>query len=218
LDVINVFLYHMLFRINPDNILTNDIYKVVDILENNGVIIYPTDSVYAMACSLHSPKGIEKLSKLKKVTPEKLNLTLICSDLSHLSEYTKPTPNSVFRIMKKALPGPYTFILQASSEVPKLFLKEKKKTIGIRVPDNTICREIVKMLGCPLVSASLHNEGDEIMEYFTEPDSIRLQFEDIVDAIIDGGYGNVYTTTIIDCTNDEPEVIREGLGSLSVLD
>jgi tRNA threonylcarbamoyl adenosine modification protein (Sua5/YciO/YrdC/YwlC family) len=208
----------MLFRINPDNILTNDIYKVVDILKNNGVIIYPTDSVYAIACSLHSPKGIEKLSKLKKTATEKLNLTLICSDLSHLSEFTKPIPNSVFRIMKKALPGPYTFILQASSEVPKLFLKEKKKTIGIRVPDNTICREIVKMLGCPLVSTSLHNEGDEIVEYFTEPDSINLQFSEMVDAIIDGGYGNIYTTTVIDCTNDEPEIIREGLGSLSVLD
>ncbi len=207
----------MLLRINPDNVLTNDIYRVVDVLKNNGVIIYPTDSVYAMACSLHSPKGIEKLSKLKKTTSDKLNLTLICSDLSHLSEYTKPIPNTIFRIMKKALPGPYTFILPASNEVPKLFLKEKKKTIGIRVPDNNICSEIVKMLGCPLVSASLHNENDEVVEYFTEPETIQLQFENIVDAIIDGGYGNIYTTTVIDCTEDEPVVIREGLGSLDIL-
>lgn len=207
----------MLLRINPDNVLTDDVYRVVTILQNNGVIIYPTDSVYAMACSLHSPKGIEKLSKLKKTTTDKLNLTLICSDLSHLSEYTKPIPNTIFRIMKKALPGPYTFILPASNEVPKLFLKEKKKTIGIRVPDNAICSEIVKMLGCPMVSASLHNENDEVVEYYTEPETIQLQFEDIVDAIIDGGYGNIYTTTVIDCTEDEPLVIREGLGSLDIL-
>jgi len=208
----------MLLRINPDKIQTNDIYKVVDTLKNNGVIIYPTDSVYAMACSLRSPKGIEKLSKLKKTTPDKLNLSLICSDLSHLSEYTKPIPNTVFRIMKRALPGPFTFILPASLEVPKLFLKENKKTIGIRVPDNAICREIVKLLGCPLVSTSLHNLDDEVVEYFTEPELIYQYYSATVDAVVDGGYGNIYPTTVIDFTGDEPEIIREGLGSLAILD
>jgi len=208
----------MLFRINPDKVLTDDVYRVVDILKDNGVIIYPTDSVYAMACSLHSPKGIEKLAKLRKTTPEKLNLTLICSDLSHLSEYTKPISSVIFRIMKKALPGPYTFILPASSEVPKLFLKEKKKTVGLRVPDNNICKEIVKLLGCPLVSTSLHNADDEMVDYFTDPESIHMHYEEMVDAVIDGGHGNIIPTTIIDCTTDTPEIIREGLGDLSILD
>jgi len=208
----------MLLRINPNNIQTDDIYRVVNILKDNGVIIYPTDSVYAMACSLNSPKGIEKLSKLKKTTPDKLNLSLICSDLSHLSEYTKPIPNTVFRIMKKALPGPYTFILAASGEVPKLFLKQNKKTIGIRVPDNAICSEIVKLLGCPLVSTSLHNLEDEVVEYFTEPDMIYQYYSETVDAVVDGGYGNIYPTTVIDFTGEEPEVIREGLGSLAIFD
>lgn len=208
----------MLLRINPDNVLTEDIYRVVDVLKNNGVIIYPTDSVYAMGCSLHSPKGIEKLARIKKTEPEKLNLSLICSDLSHLSDYTKPIPNTVFRIMKKALPGPYTFILPASNEVPKLFLKQSKKTVGIRVPANAICREIVEILGSPLVSTSLHNEEDELVDYFTEPDNIYLYFEQIADAVIDGGYGNIYPTTVVDCTGEEPEVIREGLGPLSIFD
>jgi tRNA threonylcarbamoyl adenosine modification protein (Sua5/YciO/YrdC/YwlC family) len=208
----------MLLRINPDNILTEDIYRAVDALKNNGVIIYPTDSVYAMGCSLHSPKGIEKLARIKKTEPEKVNFTLICSDLSHLSDYTKAIPNTVFRIMKKALPGPYTFILPASGEVPKLFLKQNKKTVGIRVPDNAICREIVKILGSPLVSTSLHNQEDELVDYFTEPDNIYLYFQQIADVVIDGGYGNINPTTVIDCTGDEPEVTREGLGPLTVFD
>ncbi len=208
----------MLLRINPDRIQTDDVYRVVKVLQDNGVIIYPTDSVYAMACSLNSPKGIEKLSGLKKTTPDKLNLSLICSDLSHLSEYTKPIPNAVFRIMKKALPGPYTFILPASGEVPKLFLKANKKTIGIRVPDNGICEEIVKLLGCPLVSTSLHNLDDQVVDYFTDPEEIHLQYSDEVDAVVDGGHGNIYPTTVIDFTGEEPQIIRGGLGSLSILD
>lgn len=206
----------MLLRINPDNMLTNDIYRVVDILKNNGVIIYPTDSVYAMGCSLHAPKAIEKLGKLKKTEPEKLNLTLICSDLGQLSNFTRPIPNSIFRIMKKALPGPYTFILPANTEVPKLFLKQSKKTIGIRVPDNNICKAIVETLGCPLVSASVHHD-DELVDYFTEAENIHEYYGKIVDAVIDGGYGNIHPTTVIDCTADEPQVLREGLGSLEIL-
>lgn len=212
------YLCSMLLRINPDNVLTNDVYRVVDILKDNGVIIYPTDSVYAMACSLNSPKGIEKLAKLKDTTPEKLNLSLICSDLSHLSEFTKPISTSIFRIMKKALPGPYTFILPASGEVPKLFMKQNKKTVGLRVPDNAICNEIVKLLGCPLVSTSLHNLDDELVDYFTDPDNIELHYGNSVNAIVDGGHGNLYPSTIIDCTGDEPVVVREGLGPVDVLD
>jgi tRNA threonylcarbamoyl adenosine modification protein (Sua5/YciO/YrdC/YwlC family) len=207
----------MFFRINPDKILTDDIYKVVDVLKNNGVIIYPTDSVYALGCSLHSPKAIEKIAKLKKSTPEKINMSLVCADLSQLAEFTKAIPNPIFRIMKKALPGPYTFILPASSSVPKLFLKENKKTVGIRVPDNAICAEIVKILGCPIVSTSLHNPDDDLVDYYTDPENLHQHYKETVDAVIDGGYGNVFPTTVIDCTEDEPVVIREGLGDLDIL-
>jgi tRNA threonylcarbamoyl adenosine modification protein (Sua5/YciO/YrdC/YwlC family) len=207
----------MHLRINPDKIIIEDILKVVEILKNDGVIVYPTDSVYAMGCSSQSPKAIEKICRIKRTTPEKINLSLVCADLSQLSQYAKPLPNNTFRLMKKALPGPYTFILQAANNIPKMFLKQNKKTIGIRVPDNNICSEIINQLGFPLVSTSLHNEDDEITEYFTDPEMIYGQYEKIVDAVIDGGYGNLYTTTILDCTEDEPVVVREGLGSLDVL-
>jgi tRNA threonylcarbamoyl adenosine modification protein (Sua5/YciO/YrdC/YwlC family) len=207
----------MHLRINPDKILIEDILKAVEILKNDGVIVYPTDSVYAMGCSSQSPKAIEKICRIKRTTPEKINLSLVCADLSQLSQYAKPLPNNTFRLMKKALPGPYTFILQAANNIPKMFLKQNKKTIGIRVPDNNICREIINQLGFPLVSTSLHNEDDEITEYFTDPEMIYSQYQTIADAVIDGGYGNLYTTTILDCTEDEPVVVREGLGSLDVL-
>jgi tRNA threonylcarbamoyl adenosine modification protein (Sua5/YciO/YrdC/YwlC family) len=207
----------MLLRINPDKIVIEDILKAVEILKNDGVIIYPTDSVYAMGCSSNSPKAIEKICRIKKTTPEKINLSMVCADLSQLSQYAKPLPNNTFRLMKKALPGPYTFILQAANNIPKMFLRQNKKTIGIRVPDNNICREIITQLGFPLVSTSLHNEDDEITDYFTDPEMIYGQYEKIADAVIDGGYGNIYVTTILDCTEDEPVVIREGLGSLDVL-
>ncbi len=207
----------MLLRINPDKIVIEDILRAVEILKNDGVIVYPTDSVYAMGCSSNSPKAIEKICRIKRTTPEKINLSLVCADLSQLSQYAKPLPNNIFRLMKKALPGPYTFILQAANNIPKMFLRQNKKTIGIRVPDNTICREIITQLGFPLVSTSLHNEDDEITEYFTDPEMIYNQYETIADAVIDGGYGNIYVTTILDCTEDESVVIREGLGSLDVL-
>ena len=207
----------MHLRINPDKIIIEDILKAVEILKNDGVIVYPTDSVYAMGCSSQSPKAIEKICHIKRTTPEKINLSLVCADLSQLSQYAKPLPNNTFRLMKKALPGPYTFILQAANNIPKMFLRQNKKTIGIRVPDNNICREIINQLGFPLVSTSLHNEDDEITEYFTDPEMIYSQYQTITDAVIDGGYGNLYTTTILDCTEDEPVVVREGLGSLDVL-
>lgn len=207
----------MLLRINPDKILIESILQAVTVLKNDGIIIYPTDSVYAMGCSSNSPKAIEKICRLKKTTPEKINLSLVCADLSQLSEYTKPLSNPYFRLMKKALPGPYTFILPAANNIPRMFLRQNKKTIGIRVPDNNICHEIITQLGFPLVSTSLHNEDDEITDYFTDPDLIYNQYQDIADAIIDGGYGNIYATTIIDCTEEEPVVVREGLGSVDIL-
>jgi len=207
----------MLLRLNPDKIVIETILQAVTVLKNDGIIIYPTDSVYAMGCSSNSPKAIEKICRLKRTTPEKINLSLVCADLSQLSQYAKPLPNNTFRLMKKALPGPYTFILQAVNNIPRMFLRQNKKTIGIRVPDNNICREIINQLGEPLVSTSLHNEDDEITDYFTDPDMIYNQYQDIVDAIIDGGFGNIYATTIIDCTEEEPVVVREGLGSIDIL-
>jgi tRNA threonylcarbamoyl adenosine modification protein (Sua5/YciO/YrdC/YwlC family) len=207
----------MLLRINPDKIVIEDILKAVEILKNDGVIVYPTDSVYALGCSSNSPKAIEKICRIRRINPEKINLSLVCADLSQLSQYSKPLPNNTFRLMKKALPGPYTFILPAANNIPKMFLRQNKKTIGIRVPANTICKEIITQLGFPLVSTSLHNEDDEITEYFTDPEIIYGQYETIADAVIDGGYGNIYVTTILDCTEEEPSVIREGLGSLDIL-
>jgi tRNA threonylcarbamoyl adenosine modification protein (Sua5/YciO/YrdC/YwlC family) len=159
---------------------------------------------------------VEKICKLKGIKLEKANFSFVCSNLSHLSEFTKPIPNHVFRIMKKALPGPYTFILEANKNVPKL-LKQNKDTIGIRVPDNLICKEIVEQLGNPIISTSLHDSSDDILEYFSDPEVIHNEYEKKVDIVVDGGFGNIYASTVIDCSGDEIIVVREGLGSLDIL-
>lgn len=207
----------MLLRINDKNIQPADIATIVRCLRNGGIIIYPTDTVYALGCDITQSRAIERLCKLKGVKPEKSNFSFVCSELSHLSEYTRPIPNHIFRVMKKALPGPYTFILEANSNVPRL-LKQNKKTVGIRVPDNAICREIVRTLGNPLISTSLHDTSDDILEYFSDPEIIHRQYSDAVNMVVDGGHGNIYPSTIIDCSTGGLEVQREGLGSLSVLD
>ena len=206
----------MLLRLNYDNPHPKDIQFIVDCLKNDGVIIYPTDTVYSIGCDITNPKAIEKLCKLKNIKPEKANFSFVCSDLSHLSNYAKPISNSVFRIMKKALPGPYTFILEANSNVPKL-LKQNKKTVGIRVPDNRICNHIIEALGNPIITTSLHNTDDDMMEYFSDPEVIHREYEKKVDLVIDGGFGNLYASTVIDCSVEEPVVLREGLGSLDIL-
>ena len=206
----------MLLRLNYDNPHPKDIQFIVDCLKNDGVIIYPTDTVYSIGCDITNPKAIEKLCKLKNIKPEKANFSFVCSDLSHLSNYAKPISNSVFRIMKKALPGPYTFILESNKNVPKL-LKQNKETVGIRVPDNLICKEIIEQLGNPLISTSLHDTSDDILEYFSDPEVIHAQYQDKVDIVVDGGFGNIYASTVIDCSGDEIIVLREGLGSLDVL-
>lgn len=208
----------MLLRINHSNPHPKDIDYIVDILKNDGIIIYPTDTVYSMGCDITRPKAIERLCRLKNIKPEKANFSFVCSDLSHLSNYTRPISNGVFRIMKKALPGPYTFILEANNNVPKL-LKQNKKTVGIRVPDNTICFEIVSKLGNPIITTSLHNPDDEIADYFVDPEVIHNQYEKQVNLVIDGGFGNLYPSTVIDCSHEEEEplVLREGLGSLDIL-
>lgn len=206
----------MLLRLNYDHPNPKDIQFVVDCLKNDGLIIYPTDTVYSIGCDITKPKAIERLCRLKNIKPEKANFSFVCSDLSHLANYAKPISNSLFRVMKKALPGPYTFILEANSNVPKL-LKQNKKTVGIRVPNNTICKTIITELGNPIITTSLHNPDDEIMDYFTDPEVIHQAYEKKVDIVIDGGFGNVYASTVIDCSADDFVVLREGLGSLDIL-
>jgi tRNA threonylcarbamoyl adenosine modification protein (Sua5/YciO/YrdC/YwlC family) len=169
-----------------------------------------------LGADITKQNAFERICRLKGIKPDKSNFSFVCSDLSHLSQYAKPISNSIFRVMKKALPGPYTFILEANSNVPKL-LKQTKKTVGIRVPDNAICKAIIEQLGNPLISTSLHDNSDDILEYFSDPEVIYQQYQKQVDAVVDGGFGNIYTSTVIDCSNDEPIVIREGLGDLNVL-
>src|ERR1700741_395517 len=207
----------MLLRLNYDNPHPKDIQFVIDCLKNDGLIIYPTDTVYSIGCDITSQKAIEKLCKLKNIKPEKANFSFVCSDLSHLSNYCRPISNPIFRVMRKALPGPYTFILEANNNVPKLLKQNARKTVGIRVPDNTICKTIIEALGNPLITTSLHNPEDEIMDYFVDPEVIHNHYHNKVDIVIDGGFGNLYASTVIDCSQgDDLEVIREGLGSLDV--
>jgi tRNA threonylcarbamoyl adenosine modification protein (Sua5/YciO/YrdC/YwlC family) len=206
----------VLIRINEKKITFDAIAHIVNVLKNGGIIIYPTDTVYALGCDITQTRAIERICRLKKIKPEKSNFSFVCSDLSHLSEFTKAIPNHIFRVMKKALPGPYTFILDANANVPKL-LKQEKKTVGIRVPDNAICKAIIEQLGNPLISTSLHDTTDDILEYFADPQVIEQQHGRDVDLVVDGGFGNIYPSTIIDCSGDEIKVVREGLGSLEIL-
>ena len=205
----------MLLNIHPDNPDKRKIDQVISILKKGGVIIYPTDTVYSMACDLNNRKAVERMAQIKGVKIEKSNFSLICSDLSHISDYTIQFGNNIYKLMKRALPGPYTFILNANNSVPKLF-KSKKKTIGIRVPDNNIALSIVEYLGNPLISSSVRDD-DEILDYITDPELIHEKYEKLIDVVIDGGFGNNEASTIIDCTSNDPEVLREGIGSLDIL-
>jgi tRNA threonylcarbamoyl adenosine modification protein (Sua5/YciO/YrdC/YwlC family) len=206
----------MLLRLNSKNINSQTILQIVNCLKNGGIIIYPTDTVYALGCDITNSKAFERVCKLKGIKPDKANFSFVCANLSHLSEFCKPISNSVFRVMKKALPGPYTFILEANNNVPKL-LKQNKKTVGIRVPDNAICKSIIKALGNPLISTSLHDSSDDILDYFSDPEIIFQTYQSQVDLVIDGGFGNIYPSTIIDCSGAEMIVVREGIGSLEIL-
>jgi tRNA threonylcarbamoyl adenosine modification protein (Sua5/YciO/YrdC/YwlC family) len=206
----------MLLRTNPDKPDEKTVQKAAEILRAGGIIIYPTDTVYGIGCDITQPKALEKLCRLKGIPLEKANFSIICHDLSHLSDFTRPIPTSVFRVLKKALPGPYTFILEANNSVPKLF-QSKKKTVGIRVPKNLIVQEIVKALGNPIVSSSLHDADDDMMDYYSDPDLIYEKFQDKVDAVVNGGFGNLQASTVIDTTSGDFEVVREGLGSVEHL-
>lgn len=203
------------FRIYEENPEQKKIDVIVDILQNDGVIIYPTDTVYAIGCSIMSRTAIERLARLKNMKPGKERFSLIFDGLSQVSEYAKNIHTPIFKLMKKALPGPYTFILQSSSKLPKL-LNSNKKTVGIRVPDHNIPRTIVEQLGFPIITTSIRDE-DEIIEYSTDPELIFEKFASTVDAVIDGGYGNNVPSTIIDCTDDEFEILREGLGDTALI-
>ena len=202
----------MLLRINPGKPNFEEIAKVVACLRDGGVVIYPTDTVYGIGCDITRQRAVERVCKIKGVQPEKANFSFICSDLSHLSDFTKPIENATFKLMKKALPGPFTFILEANNSVPKLF-RNNKKTVGIRVPDNIICYEIVKQLGNPIMSTSVHDD-DEIVEYTTDPDLIYEKYKDKVDIVIAGGFGNNEPSTVVDCSSGEFNVIRQGLGDI----
>ena len=205
----------MLIKIYESNPNERAIQQVVDVLKKGGLIIYPTDTIYGLGCDITNQKAIQKIYQLRGIKPEKANLSFICYDLSHISDYIKPIDNSTFRLLKKALPGAFTFILEANNNVPKL-LSSNKKTVGIRVPDNNIAREIVRMLGNPIVSASIRDE-DEILEYSTDPELIHEKYKDHVDLVIDGGYGGNLASTVVDCTSGGFEVLRQGKGELEEL-
>jgi len=202
----------MLLKIHPETPGERQIKIVTEKLQEGGVIIYPTDSVYGLGCDVYNHKAIEKLARIKGIKPEKAQFSFIFYDLSQISEYTRQINNNIFKLMKKNLPGPFTFILEANNNVPKLF-KSKKKTIGLRIPDNNIAREIVRELGNPIVTTSVYDD-DEIIEYTTDPELIYDNYSGKVDLVIDGGFGNNEPSTVLDCTGGEIEIIRQGIGEL----
>ena len=203
----------MILEINPDNIDIRTINQVVEVLKKGGLVIFPTDSVYAIGCDLYNKKALEKLAKLKDVKLNKANFSIICTGMSDLSKYVKQIERPIFKLLNTTLPGPFTFILPATSEIPKLF-DSNRKDIGIRIPNNPIIIAIAEKLGNPMAVTSLHDHEDEIMEYFSDPNAIYERLDEEVDLIIDGGYGNLKGSTIIDCTDGSPILVREGLGKL----
>lgn len=205
----------MLLPIYPENPDPRKIAMVVDCLKRGGIIVYPTDTVYSFGCDMLNTKALEQLARIKQVKLEKANFSLVCHDLSNLTEYSKQLSNPVFKLMRNSLPGPYTFILEASKAIPKIF-SEKKKTVGIRVPDNAIARAIVEALGHPIVATSVHDE-DSVLEYTTDPELIHEKFEKLVDIVIDGGPGGFEASTVIDCTNDDIRLVRQGKGVVDFL-
>lgn len=214
LKLFNLVLLTMLIKIYPENPNEKMIQQVVDVLKKGGVIIYPTDTVYGLGCDITNQRAIERICKLRGIKPEKANFSFICYDLSHISDYTKPIDNETYRILKKALPGPFTFIFNASKNVPKL-LSSNKKTVGIRVPNNNIARSIVRVLENPIMSTSIHDD-DEIFEYSTDPELIHEKYEDLVDLVIDGGFGDNQPSTVVDCSEGDFNIIRQGKGNLEL--
>lgn len=202
----------MLLKIYPENPSPRLIRQVVNIIKNGGTIIFPTDTVYGMGANIYDSKAIDKIISIKGIKKKDVNFSFIFNNLSMLSEFTKPISNDIFRLMKRNLPGPFTFILNANNKIPKIF-QSKKKTIGIRIPDNPILMEIIDQLGHPILTTSIYDE-DKVVEYTSDPLLIDLSFGDRVDIVIDGGYGDNEASTVIDCTSETPEIIRQGKGKL----
>ncbi len=202
----------MLLKIYPENPNRNHIRKVVDVLEEGGIIIYPTDTVYAMGCDIRATKSIEKIARLKGLNPTNPDLSIIFLNMSHLAEYTIIRDNNVFKLLKRNLPGPFTFIVRANNQIPKIF-KNKKKTVGIRIPDNNIVMELVRELGRPIITTSIHDQ-DDVIEYTTDPELIYEKYREFADVVIDGGYGKNEASTVVDCTSGEIDIVRQGLGIL----
>jgi tRNA threonylcarbamoyl adenosine modification protein (Sua5/YciO/YrdC/YwlC family) len=200
-----------LYNENPNE---KEIDKIVKILQNGGLIIYPTDTVYGLGCDITNTKALEKIANIKNIKLDKANFSFVCNDLSHLSDYVKQIDSSTFKLLKRALPGPYTFVLPGSTNLPRAF--KKRKTVGIRIPDNTIARNLVASLGNPIVSTSIRDD-DDVLEYTTDPELIFEKWKNLVDIVIDGGYGDNQASTVIDLTLNEPLVLREGKGSLDIL-
>ncbi len=206
----------MLLEIHPVNPQEKYINQIVESLNQGGVVVFPTDTVYAIGCSLYQHKAVERIARIKGIKPEKAKFSILTDGMSNLSEFTRPINNHIFRLMKKVLPGPYTFILPASSKVPGIF-ESKKKTIGFRVPDNLILQMIISKLGHPLVSTSLHSDDDDYLEYVVNAELIYEKYENLVDFVIDGGPGGIEPSTVLDCTSDDVEIIREGKGPVDML-
>ncbi|QZT36703.1 threonylcarbamoyl-AMP synthase [Halosquirtibacter xylanolyticus] len=202
----------MYISIHPESPQQRNMDQAIAVLETGGVIIYPTDTIYGIGCNINESKAIDRVAKIKGIKAEKASFSFICHDFTQLSQYCKPISNDVFKLMKRLLPGPYTFILEANHKVPKM-LKNKKKTIGIRIPDNQIIRDLVEQLGSPILSTSVYDK-DELIEYTTDPELIYERYENQVDLMIDGGSGGNIPSTVIDCTKGNFEVIRQGLGIL----
>jgi tRNA threonylcarbamoyl adenosine modification protein (Sua5/YciO/YrdC/YwlC family) len=200
-------------KIYPENPNPKAVQKVVEVLKRGGLVIYPTDTVYGLGCDITNIKALERIAQIKGVKLEKSNFSFVCEDLSNLSDYVKQIDTAIFKILKRALPGPYTFILPGSKSLPNPF--KKRKTVGIRVPENSIALALVSALGNPIVSTSIRDE-DDIIEYTTDPELILEKWDNLVDIVVDGGYGGNEASTIIDLSGDAPEVVREGKGSLDI--
>lgn len=205
----------MLVEINPENADDRLIDQAVTVLRKGGLIIFPTDTVYAVGCDLYNKKALNALASFKGIPLRKANFSIICYSLSDLSNYVKHIDRPTYKLLNKSLPGPFTFILEASNEIPRLF-DTNKKEVGIRIPGNKIIRLIVEALGNPVATTSLHDDEDNILEYFIDPYEIYERYDDKVDMIISGGYGNLYASTVVDCTGDEPEILRQGIGELDL--
>jgi tRNA threonylcarbamoyl adenosine modification protein (Sua5/YciO/YrdC/YwlC family) len=204
----------MLIKIYNENPNPKKVRQVADMLENGSIIIYPTDTIYAMGCSIGAKKAIDRIARSKGFNPDNPDMSLIFCDMSQLSEYTIIRDNSLFKLLKRNLPGPFTFIVQANSQIPKLFMG-KKKTVGIRIPENNIILEIVREHGKPIFTTSIH-DSDALIEYTTDPELIYEKFRDLAEAVIDGGFGKNEGSTVVDCTGDEPVIVRQGLGILEL--